>query len=66
MLIFFSEITNSTLAAAAAVGDIMESPGHMEILASIISNEAFNGQVSKLSFRAPGNAQCAKPLRLMF
>jgi hypothetical protein len=46
MLIFFSEITNSTLAAAAAVGDIMESPGHMEIrplLASTISNEAFNG-----------------------
>jgi hypothetical protein len=46
MLIFFSEITNSTLAAAAAVGDIMESPGHMEIiplLALIIRNETFNG-----------------------
>jgi hypothetical protein len=45
MLIFFTK-DNSALAAAAAVGDIMESPGHMEIrplLASIIRNEAFNG-----------------------
>jgi hypothetical protein len=45
MLIFFSK-DNSALAAAAAVGDIMESPGHMEIrplLASTIRNEAFNG-----------------------
>jgi hypothetical protein len=62
---------NSTLATAAAAGDIMESPGHWEIrplLASITSSGVFNVQkifhINRgLNFKAHHQAKLARRLQ---